>query len=260
MTTQIRNNEMVNLLRADFQPRYEPNFALAEACSTYLNLPGLRAFLPCSSSDSSGNLIDLSGQGRTFTNNATATYNRYNLATYIDLNGSTQYFFRADEAGLDFLGTDTFYVFKGLSLYAWIWIDAWNSYNGILTKIGATLANSNYETIADGFANTINYSVFNGANRYSSPSVPVSLNRWIFMCARYNPSTSLDLYIDGTNYTNTVGIPASLNNSTGNVEIGRAVGNPTFNGRLSLIGLYAAYHSAAQVFSVYQTTKSLFGV
>jgi len=75
-STQIRNSEQVNLLRADFQARYEPNFALANAVSTILALPGLRAFWPLSSVDyaTATQGRDIAGGGYHLTNNNTATF------------------------------------------------------------------------------------------------------------------------------------------------------------------------------------------
>ena len=59
MSIQQRNDELVDILSADFQPRNEPNFAWKSCVSSVLALPGLRAFYPMSAVGAAGEAQDV---------------------------------------------------------------------------------------------------------------------------------------------------------------------------------------------------------
>ncbi|NJO31403.1 MAG: hypothetical protein HC874_30490 [Richelia sp. SL_2_1] len=67
---------------------------------------------------STGNVYDLSGQGRTLTYNGNPTFNYTGLVPYVSLDGTGDFLSRADETDLDILGTETIYnsAVRGLTL------------------------------------------------------------------------------------------------------------------------------------------------
>ena len=74
--------------------------------SRYQTLPGLFGVWPFSSVQrSTGNVADFGGQQRTWTYNGNPTFNLYNnLVPYAELDGTGDFFSRADETDLDILG------------------------------------------------------------------------------------------------------------------------------------------------------------
>lgn len=265
MTAQIRNNEMVNLLRADFQARYEPNFAWEHVISEYLNLPGLRAFYPFTSVNESGNLLDISGQARLATNTGTPLFYTENLITYAKFDGATQYFSRADEAGLDLLGNEAYInpVLQGITVTAWIRLLSYAANNrGIITKNAATLATSNYFLgISRNPFNTANFTVFSGANAYVVESLaPIALNQWYFIAARFDPSTAIYIRTNTAENINNVGIPASLNNVTASMLIANASGGGLLNCDMTLAAICTSFVPSAMIESLFQQTRAAFNV
>lgn len=263
MTTQVRNNEMVNLLRADFQARYEPNFAAVNAIPAYTLMSGVRGFWPFSSVDSSVNLIDLSGQARNCTNNNTPTFNVYGLMPYATFNGSNQKFTRADEAGLDILGNEAYPVAtkKGLTVCAWMRINSFGAgYSGIVTKYNTTPAQSTFFLGTNsGGPNTIEWIINSGSNYYFPTAITGTTTRWYFVCGRFSPSADVSLFVNGT-WSSTAVAPATVNNSAAALEIGAAPGLNYFNGDITLVALYANYLSNTQVSFLYDQTRAGFGM
>lgn len=262
MTTQIRNNEMVNLLRADFQARYEPNYAWQHAVSAYMNLPGLRAFYPFTSVNESGNPLDVSGQGRTLTNVNLPTFNIDGLVTYANFNGTTQSFTRADEAGLDFTGTDTHNnaAIRGFTIAMWIYINNYNGFQALIAKYNATAIGSNYGISLNAAGTTSAMGIYTGGSSFDTTFAgTISTGAWHFCCYRYLPSTKTGIFVDGVETTRTVGVPASLNNSAIALTVGASIGNNNFDGRMALLGLYAACISDSQLSALYENTRPAFG-
>jgi hypothetical protein len=134
--TQEYRAESVENLSTAFPRRAETSFAWGNAISYYLGLPGLRAFWPMSSVNETGNVYDLSGQGRTLTNNNAATFGVYGLQSYATFNGVNQYLSRADEAGLDITGE--------LTMGCWIRFHANATQRNIMGKRGALAATLAY--------------------------------------------------------------------------------------------------------------------
>jgi len=96
ISTQDRNSAQVALLSADFQNRYEPNFALANAVSTYMALPGLRGFWPMSGmAYTEPRCRDPSGNGNHLITNNTPQFGYDNLRPIVDLDGVNQSMYKA---------------------------------------------------------------------------------------------------------------------------------------------------------------------
>lgn len=218
--------------------------------SPFLALPELRGFWPMSSVNESGNPQDISGQGRTLTNNAAAVRAVYNsLVPYVALNGTTQYLNRANEAGLAITGAVT--------LGGWFWFSD-SSASIIYSKSsgGGTYEYSLERNSASNFivsANGTATFVVTGSN----PAV----GAWSFITGRYTPSTEIALFVNNVKTTNTTSIPASLFNSTSALGIGaHGGGGFPLNGRVSACFLCAAAVSDTLIGAMFQSTRALFGV
>lgn len=270
MPIQIRNDEMVALLRPDFQARYEPNFAWKSAASVLRTLPGLRAAWTMGSFDENGDQFDVSGQGRTLSYNGNPTYGYRDLAPYLDLDGTGDYLSRADEAGLDILGTETYVAaaVRGLTCGIWFSPDRLTHAEVLIDKWGALAADQAYklEFRGDVANDPVRFLVGDGAatDVVVMDSIVDTTTDWYFAAGRYDPSTEIKVWAGhaGGLYSNTnvVGIPAALANSGTRLTVGNgSAGTTGLDGRISMAWLCCAYLTDAQVAAIWEQTRAMFG-
>lgn len=263
---QIRNPAQVRLLSADFQRRYESNFAWRSVCAQIQALPGLRGFWPMSSFDEGGDAFDISGQGRTLSYNGNPEYNHSNLIHYIDFDGTGDYLGRGDEAGLDIIGTETYVAgtANGLTMGGWFWFDVvaggeqdvFLKFN-IFPDGSYGIFKQNAQEIVRGFV------ISGGATTYADDGItrpPVVIDTWYFIVLRFDPSTELRLWANSAMSVNTVGIPATIDNSPAPLTIGASgIVADEMTGRASLCFLCAAALGTGTIRSLYQQSRALFG-
>lgn len=260
---QQRNQEQNRILSADFQPRYEPNFAWKSLTSSLLALPAVRAVW-VASVDSGGDWYDLSGLGKTLTYNGNPTINYSGLIPYWDLDGTGDYFSRADEADLDLIGNETYVApaAQGFTIGGWFYPeDLVTGFQGVITKGDNTINNDNFRIFNN--AGTFLCQVHNGANTYPVSQTISAANTWYFWALRFVPSTTVDSYQNDTKASFAVAIPATANNSTAPLNIGALNGGAAgaqFDGRVACAFYCAAQLSDAAIFSVFQQSKAMFGV
>jgi len=249
-SVQRKNSDMVGLLSADFQMRNESQFAVANIMSTMEMLPELRGLWPFSSINENGNAIDMSGQGRTMTNVGAANRGVAGLVPYASLNGTTQYFSRASEAGL--------------SIASWLTFGGWiapsnNVAGGLLSKgAGASTGFWSYRTATAVIVFGIGDGAASFAQVVSTNTAPAAA--WNFFACRYTPSTELTVFLNGVKTTNAAGIYASIPANANALELGRVFGGSPFAGSNSLYFLCAAALSDAVINNLYQQSRAAFGV
>lgn len=218
-------------------------------------LPELRGLWMASNVNESGNLLDLTGQGRTLTNNAStprAVYN--NIVPYCDLNGSTQYFSRADEAGLDITGA--------LTIGGWFWLDTIAADTALVGKQTPTGNQRGYILNA---LNTTAYAQMlvsvDGVNNTTVASTTgQGVSRWCFVAGRFTPSTELAVFVNTIKAVNTTSIPASIFNNTAPLTIGSRAPGQWLDGRFAIAFLCSAVASDQALATIFQQTRGYFGV
>ena len=235
--------------------------------SPFLALPGLRAFWPMSAISEAfpGNApaVDLSGNGRTLTYIGALTYNYDGLVPYADFNGAGDRLDRADEAGLDILGTE-FYVAagaRGLTFGGWFYADAAGA-GGVRFLMQKTnpVANSAYSLELTA-ANELEGYVA-AVLGYFTPGIAITHGEWFFAALRYTPSTEVKIWHNETTAANTTGIPAAINNSPDPFSIGGRAAAPSnyFDGRASCCFLCTMQLDDSIVASLFDRTRGAFGV
>lgn len=231
----------------------------------FLGLPGLRGYWPMSAFDSSGNAIDQSGNGRTLTYTGNPTYNFTTQGgPYIDLDGTGDYFSRADEAGLDILGTEAYVATasRGLTLGGWFWFDA----TGTQAMIAKYESSSQMAFLLRLNTTTPTFYISDTGSDTSlksvASSVTVSTGAWYFVAARFDPSTELAIFVNGTKSTNTTTIFAAIFNSSALLRIGAVftAGIQLIDGRAGMCFLCAMLLSDTAIDNIYQNTKSYYGL
>ena len=102
--------------------------------------------------------------------------------------------------------------------------------------------------------------VWNGASYYTSGSTSSMINdgNWHHVVGVYNPSTAVQLYVDGSLVSqNTTSIPASINNTTENLGIGRwALNNATTYSEacnMDDVSIYSSALSASDITDIYNS-------
>ena len=230
----------------------------------FLALPGLRGFWPMSAFDASANVFDQSGNVRTMAAAGTPRFGYDGLAPYAEFDGSGDYLTRADETALDVTGGESYVVTPGLTLGGWFYFDNAASANeGLITKWLAS-ANLSYmlcRTSGGVGAIQVTSDGTSGTQVTSAASVLCTVAGWNFIAGRVVPSTTLDLWQNGTQYTNSTSIPAAIHAGSANFVIGGwSGGTGLLTGRASLCFLCAAALSDDIVSALYQRTRPLFGV
>lgn len=174
---------------------------------------GLIGFWPISSFDMAASLFDISGQGRTLTYGAGTIAILNNRLTYVSLNGSTAYWHRADEAGLD--------LTAAITLGFWYKPGATGT-QVIFSKFGAVGQYSYEIAYISGTGFRFQMSG-DGTNIRSVTSADTSIdtNTWYHVVGRFASSTEVAIFVNGVKVINTTSVPASLFNSTTSLNLGR---------------------------------------
>lgn len=211
-----------------------------------MHLPSPRGIWPLGNDTVGQNSNDISGQGRHLTDAGAVTYDIDNFMSYVNLNGTNEYLFRADESPLDI--TDV------LGMGCWVYFDnAPSAFEVIMGKSRPGTNNRSYRLsrATDGTITAMVSSNGTATTTITSTQV-VSANTWAFVHMSYDPSTALSVFVgtvggdDGLleKTTNTTSIPGSINAGGANFAIGaqNTGGTPSdlMTGRASLAYLCAA--------------------
>lgn len=228
---------------------------LGEFYGNYFGIHRLRAYWPMSSISETPTVLDLSGQGRTLTFNGTVNVSIYNdFVPYLDFNGTTGFLSRADESGLDIVGT----LFFG----GWFWADTGAAIGALISKWSNVAANQSYALRYTG-SNTVQVLIGDGVTAKTLTStVAFSNDAWHCVFGRYSPSAELAIFVDGIWTKNTSSVPAALVNSAQQLEIGRLnVTNGQFlDGRAGKLAISAAAPSDTFVNYLHARDRVIYGV
>ncbi len=261
---QVRNTEMVDILSTDFVKRNEATLAWGKACSMFQMLPGLRGFWPMSSVDENGNAIDLSGQGRTLSYHGNPFYAGSVLRSFITLDGTGDYLSRADEAGLDIIGTESYIStgLQGLTFGGWFYTTTVAAGSRVMMgKSNSATNNRSFIQLYSG-ASAISRVSPNGtvaAQVSVTSSETIAINTWYFIVTQYKPSTKLSIWVNDVETQNLVGVPVALYSSNAPLEIGAENGAALHVGSTTLNFLCAACLPDRVIKALYHHTRSLFG-
>lgn len=263
MTVQKRNDAMVNLLRADFQGRYEPQFALANAQSLFISLPGLRGQWFMSGTDSGGDVFDISGVGKTLTNNNTVTFDNDSLVPYAQfVAANSEYLERADEADLDISGIEAFIVNNGLTLGGWFYHDTIGTNQGNLTKWGDSGARA--YILFTHTTGTVRFAISDdggAASTAGAGSTIIAANVWHFHVGRFIPSSEVAVFVNNVK-TTVATARASIFNSSASFRIGSSndASPRQLNGRAAFCFLCASALPDFMISNLFHQTKAIFNV
>lgn len=235
---------------------------LNSVINDFLLLPGLVGFWPMSSVQrSTGDVYDLSGQGRTLTYNGNPEFNIYSdLVSYIDLDGTGDYLSRADETDLDIQGTETIFAsaVRGLTWGLWIYPEETGTVEAVFTKFSNAAGNYSFRLIllaTDAFRAQISD---DGTNLATVDSATISMSAWYLVIARFIPGDSIELFVNGV-WTTQSTARASAYNGAADLNIGaQNNGSLPFQGRGALPFLCATALSDNLIKYLYRRSRALF--
>lgn len=229
----------------------------------FLGLPGLRAYWPMNAFDASGNAIDQAGLDLVLTYNGNPGYNVTTQgAGYLDLDGTGDYLSRADEASLDIIGTETCVASaqRGLTIGGWFWFDV----TGTETMISKYESSSQLSFLLRLDTSTPTFYISDTGSDVSLKSVAaatISTSTWYNIVGRFDPSTELAIFVNGTKTTNTTSIFSAIFNSTGALRIGAIFSaSQLLNGRVSNCFMSAMALSDTAISNLYNNTKAAYGL
>ena len=234
-----------------------PKYFAAKAYSQFQSLPATRGFWPFTSINESASIIDMSGQGRTLTAAGAPTFGvMTNGGAYAVFNGSTTYYYRADEAGLDITGNLT--------------LMAWASCAASTEQVIASKANTNQISYQINTTNANYFQVIVSSNgsalTKATANMTYTAGEWYFVAGVYEASTSLKIHWGPANLssaagglvTNTTSIPAALHNGTAQFRIGANQIAGYLSGRASYVWLGSYALPDGLISDVYEGTRDLF--
>jgi len=259
-----RPDELYDLMAVNFPRRNESSFAWKSACSQFQALTGLRGFWPTSSSDENGDCYDISGQGRTLTYHGNARYNTYGLAPGIYLDGVGAYLSRADEAGLDITGNEgpIAAAMRGLTMGGWYRFSNAAAATEYMLSKWDVVGNQRSYALLRNWAGAISFGLSStGADAATSVTTgKPAAGEWFFAAGRFDNSGN-----EQKTWYNAETATAANNNlihaGTADFNMGaKHNGSDSMTGRLSLQFLCAAALSDSVIFSIFEQSRSLFGV
>jgi hypothetical protein len=236
---------------------------LGELYAEYLTLPGLVGFWPMSSVfKSNGNVADLSGQGRTLTENGNPVFDLLNsIVPYADLDGTGDFFSRADEVDLSILGTEAAFPAsrRGLTLGGWFNQDNLTGDQGLMGKWTTAGNLREYKLYSNAGVVTLGISS-NGTAEATYAGSTVTAATWYFAVGRWIPSTTGDIFVSGVKTSNVSGV-ASTTDLTSPFRIGdRGDGTTLFIGNTALCFLCANQLPDARIQRLFKLGRLFFGV
>jgi len=264
---QRRNPELVSLLSADLQPRYEPNFAWKGICGLYQSLPALRGFWPMSAQINSTQAAYVTDVANNFhlTNYNTAQHGYDDLIPYVDFNGTTQALYYADNAQFDILGTEANVVAaqRGLTLGAWITTnllyDVANK--SVMSKMWGDVT---YWLLRGNAGGTMKFGISSnggwGGWQTVESTASLDTTQWHLCIGRFTPITTLDIFLNGIKTSSPTAI-ASIVNGANEFNIGASANHTSdwWDGKISMAFICAAALSDSIIEAIWQQTRAMYG-
>lgn len=261
MPNQILNAEMIALLATHFPLRNDNSYAWGNALAGLLLSPRLRGQWGVSTDDTLA-VYDHSGQGRTMTalgGAGTPLAYEYGISPFHDfIRANTQYYQRADEAGLD--------IVDDLTMWTWVRFHA-PSTGALVYYFSKWFTNDQAYLLYKSIGNAIGFGITTDGSTnvlVADGAVNYAVDTWFFVAGRFTPSTELKLWVgNGTTgvlntYTNLVGIPASIWNSDEPLEVGRGNRTNYLDGHAVLWGLAAYVMTDTDIFNKFHQTRPLY--
>jgi hypothetical protein len=266
---QRRNDQMVSLLGADFQLRYEPNFAWKSACAQYQALCALRGFWPMSAQIHTSQTDYVTDVACNFhlTNVSVSKHGYDRLIPYVVFDGTSDYLCYVDDAQFDVIGNEANVVVPGLTVVGWFYPESGEEdQQALIAKWGGDGNKSYMLDIRTTAGFPVRFHISDDGTNFDSVSLDGYIqDDWNFFAGRFNDAdagTELKVWINESN-TTAATARNTIHNGGAHFTIGAAYDGTLYyplNGRASLCAVCASALSDVQVWSLYQQTRAMFGI
>ncbi len=192
----------------------------APSKEVFIGLPGIEGYYPMSVVGAAGAAINHTGVDAQLTQIGTVPVG-YDGNSFRQLGAATDYLSKSSLYGLTGLETFITSSLRGFTIGGWFFINSLPGGAGGLISRDGIATNRGYVMFI-GSTGAIRALVSgNGTNAFFINSADVPLTKWLFIVARYIPSTEISVFVNGVKTTNTTSIPASCFVSTQDFEVGR---------------------------------------
>lgn len=240
--------------------RENPAFHLAQMQAHYMNLYWLRGFWNFSSVNASSSPNDLSGNGLALTSagSASITLDTTGFYNYVSLNGTNQYYYRADEANLE--------LSYGACLMCWVYWNSFTSDAGLISKWSTTGSSGGYMlyTKLSGGNYYVSMAIENSAGTFKeliNTSVALQTGKWYFCVGSYKQD-ELKVFVNGTWDTLTTAIPAPpLRDNAIQIQIGAwSAANKYTAARIAFPAISGYLYNTASFENIWRVGRRIFHV
>lgn len=245
--------------------RMETANSIEQVLSVFLTMPGLRGLWPFTSMGDGGAGIDISGQGRTLTNNNDVLFAANDAIGYADFTAADlHYFSRADEAGLSIAGDEAYVdpAIQGITVGGWFWFNAVGVTYGLMSKY-VTGGQASYRMRRDS-DNEVYFLVSgdgSGETGTSSFDAPLTTaGAWFFCVGRAVNGTTITVFLNGIENEGGAAPPSPIFDSTSPFEIGRMNAGSYLDGRAALCFVCAAAVPNNILEAAFEQSRGFFGV
>ncbi len=238
MTVQKRNDEMVELLRADFFARYEPNASMVHA-ALIEQICALHSYWPCSALHNDGNSVFITdlANGHDLTCENIPIFGYDNLFPYVYFH-TNQYATYAHDPQNTIRGNEAFVNLPGLAIGGWFyWVDR-TALQGMMSKwvqLGNLRAYRLYKDAAHHIVFEVSddgTAVAAHVNTVTSTGT-VSNHAWYHIWGRFFPGIGVYVSLDNVTDSNLVAPVASIFNPNTPFTVARTDSANYLNGRIS---------------------------
>lgn len=208
---------------------YAPIKAIADTLvssqkDVFVRLPALVAYYPMGIR-AAGAVTDHSGSGFPLTQTGTCPVG-YDGNSFTHLGDGTNFLWNSSaQLGLSGLETWVTASLRGLTVGGWFMVDGTPAIDGGLISKEGVVGNAGYALIWR-TSNAPTFTCSNtGSDAFTATAPASTQTQWHFLVGRFLPSTEVAVFVDGDKTVNVASIPASVNVSTQNTEVGRRSNN-----------------------------------
>lgn len=210
---------------------YQPIKAISDILTSsaeeiFIQLPGIEGYYPMSIANGSGQAINHTGAGDPLTQAGVVPVG-FDGNSYRQLGSGVNYLLAASAYGLTGIETFIGASIRGFTIGGW-----WNvsslpaSSGGFISRDGPSPQRGFSLIILSTGVVRMAVSA-TGTTVVLVDSAAVALDEWLYLVARYIPSTELSVFVGGVKTVNTTSIPASCFVSSQQFEIGRYINDNT---------------------------------
>lgn len=223
----------------------------------FIHLPALRGYWPMSTVTRLGDAVDHSNVSTNLLPVGSPLFN-FDGNAYIQLGVGNDYLITTTP-DFSITGTEAWIAssLRGLTIGGWFWVDTSSGLDrGLITK-DVVSPNRGYLLYWDSIDRPGFFASGDGTAGVGVLAPVQALNEWHFLVGRFTPGGEVAVFVNGNKTANTTSIPAAINVSTQNFEVGRYYNdnNRIIEGRARDVFICAAALSDETLSDLYQATR-----